>query len=345
MNVPRLASSGLLLALLALPAAGQMPPVGIVDFYGLRHTTERQVREALQVREGTSLPEADEAARQMIEAAKQRVRAIPGVRDADISVVCCDAGRTIVYVGIVETGASVMKFSSAPLGTVRLAEDVVKAGDAFGEALQAAVMKGDAGEDDSRGHSLSSNAGVRAIQERFIAFARRDDARLRDVLAHSGNAEHRALAAQILGYAPDKKSVVAPLSEAMADPDENVRNNAMRALAVIAGYGEANRALGIRVRPEPFVDLLNSPFWTDRNKASFALTELTAGRDPQLLALLGDRALPSLLEMARWKSRMHAPMALVILGRMAGLSEEAVTKAIDANDREGIIAAAIARGK
>lgn len=91
---------------------------------------------------------------------------------------------------------------------------------------------------------------------------------------------------------------------------------------------------------DPFVDLLNSPFWTDRNKAAFALTELTRKRETHLLALLRERAMPSLVEMARWKSREHARMALVIVGRLAGLTEDAITKAIASNDRDVLISAA-----
>ncbi len=330
----------LVLALAGSLVAAQIPPIGIIDFYGLTHTTEQQIRDALQIREGTTLPESDAAARQTIEAAKQRIRALPGVRGVQVNLVCCDAGRSILYVGIVEAGGNATTFAPPPRGSVRLHDDVIRAGDAFDEALQAAVMNGRSAEDDSRGHSLSSDAKVRAIEEQFVAFAARDETRLRDVLAHASHPADRALAAQVLGYAADKKSIVAPLSAAMRDEDADVRNNAMRALAIIAGYADRNPELRIRVAADPFVDLLNSPFWTDRNKAAFALTELTRKRETHLLALLRERAMPSLVEMARWTSRGHARMALVIVGRLAGLTEDAIMKAIASNDRDVLISAA-----
>jgi hypothetical protein len=152
----------------------------------------------------------------------------------------------------------------------------------------AAVVEGDAGEDDTHGHALSSNAAMRAVQEQFVVFAARDEARLRDMLAQSSDAAERALAA------------------AMRDPNDGVRNNAMLALAVIAAHAAGEPQLGIHVPPEPFVDLLNSPFWTDRNKAVFTLVALSQTHDPALLTALRNRALTSLVEMARWKSRMHA---------------------------------------
>jgi hypothetical protein len=63
-------------------------------------------------------------------------------------------------------------------------------------------------------------------------------------------------------------------------------------------------ALRLVVRPAPFIDLLNSIEWTDRNKSSFALEMLTESRDPALLLDLRARALRSLIEMARWKSEL-----------------------------------------
>lgn len=117
--------------------------------------------------------------------------------------------------------------------------------------------------------------------------------------------------------------------------------NAMRALAVIAGFAQRNPGLHIQVPAAPFVDLLDSPVWTDRNKAVFALAGLTEGRDPALLAALRKRALPPLAEMARWKSRGHALGPLLVLGRIAGMPDADVTAACDRNDREAVIRAAL----
>ena len=96
----------------------------------------------------------------------------------------------------------------------------------------------------------------------------------------------------------------------MGDPNGNVRNNAMRALALFAGMTpSAGRPL-VRVPAEPFVGLLRSLVWTDRNKASLALMGLTARRDPDLLEKLRREAIEPLIEMARWKSMGHAEPAL-----------------------------------
>jgi hypothetical protein len=50
-----------------------------------------------------------------------------------------------------------------------------------------------------------------------------------------------------------------------------------------------------------------------------------------------DEALPALVEMARWKNPDHAFAALLILGRMAGQSDEVTVRAANSGQGESII--------
>jgi hypothetical protein len=154
------------------------------------------------------------------------------------------------------------------------------------------------------------------------------------VLAFSSEARHRAIAAQMIGYARQSGEQVDALVRASLDSDDDVRNDAVRALEVLAG---AKPELARRIPPEPFVRLLRSGAWSDHNKASLLLMALTKRRDPKLLTLLRTDALDSLIEMARWRSVGHAEAALTILGRMAGFSEDSLSKLIEANQGETII--------
>jgi hypothetical protein len=312
---------------------GQMPAIGIIDYYGLRRVSEAEARTALGLKEGDRVPES----RAAIEA---RLRSIPGVVAARLNAACCDNGKTLLYVGIQEEGTPTVQFRPAPAGAIRLPAPVVAAGEEFEKALLAAVEKGDASEDDSQGHALSHNPPLQAVEERYMSFAARDPDNLRDVLRHSADGEQRALATEVLGYAPDKQAVVPDLQFAMSDPDPDVRNNAMRALALIAGFGQTHPSLGIHVNPLPFVALLNSLVWSDRNKAALALFRLSQTRDPQLLAALRAQALPALMEMAQWKSHGHAFASYFLLGRVAGLPEKQIESAWERNDLEFVMAPA-----
>lgn len=318
-------------------AAQKNAPVGIVDFYGLRQVTEAQVRQALRVVEGDTITEST------LRSAEERVRALPGVSDARVDGVCCDNGRLLVYVGIEEKGTPALGFNPPPKGHARLPDEVVRAGAAFDAAFEKAVERGDLQEDQSQGHSLMHDPGARAVQEAFVALADRYDGQLREALRDSDKREQRALAAQVLGYATDKASVVGDLSSAMRDADADVRNNATRALWLVAGFAQKAPDRKIQVPADPFVDLLNSLTWTDRNKSSLALMSLTERRDPALLSTLRQKALPSLTEMARWKSRGHAIAAVMILGRVAGIPEAELASAGAIGGHATIVDAALKR--
>jgi hypothetical protein len=245
-----------------------------------------------------------------------------------------------VYVGIEERGAPTLDFRAVPTGPARLEADIVRSGEDLFSALRRAVERGEAGEEHSQGHALAHDPATRAIQERLVTYARRDLDQLRLVLKSSGDADHRALAALVLGYAPDKQAVVDDLVHGISDPAEEVRNNAMRALMVFADMDPGMSQPIPHIPYEPFLALLNSPVWSDRNKASAALTSLTARRNPELLARLRAESLASLIELARWTSAGHAYFGFIILARIAGYSDEAAQALWDGGDREIVIEAA-----
>lgn len=335
----------LLGSLFLFQAPDQVPPIGIVNFYGLRNVTEKQVRQALTFREGDSLAISDDELQHRIGDSQRRLEALPGVVHARLNFLCCEGAQTILYVGIQETGVPALEFRNAPNGADRLPQDVNDAGKAFEQALSQAVLKGDAREDDSKGYALFHDSACRAVQERFVEFAARDLPLLEKVLRNSGDAGQRALAAEIIGYAKDKPATIPLLAYGMADPNSNVRNNSMRALGVIARFARKHRDAQIQVPAEPFVAMLNSLDWTDRNKSSIALLELTDKRDPGILKEMHEEALGSLVDMARWKDAGHAYAPFMLLGRVAGISEDAIQKAWDQNDRESVIETALKQTK
>jgi hypothetical protein len=315
-------------------AATQELTIGIIDLYGLRHVAAADVRRSLTFKIGDPIDLDGGKPPSLIES-ERRIAALPAVARARTSVICCDSGRLIVYVGVEEQGVDALSFRPAPTGSVRLPDDVLEASDEFDTAFTAAIQRGDTAEDDSQGHALMHDPASRAIQLRYIAFAARDQARLRQVLRESAEADQRALAAMVLGYAKDKAAVVEALVEAMADPSEDVRNNAARALMV---FTRMTVSAPPPVPAEPFIRLIGSPIWTDRNKGSAALAELTASHNPSLLDALSRPAIhASLVEMARWTSAGHALAAFMILGRIDGLSDEDLHAAWNRGDRESVI--------
>lgn len=314
--------------------------IGIIDFYGLGGIAINDARQALTVKEGAVVEPGVRPA--FIEESRRRLAALHGVQAASLDLVCCDEGKAILYVGVEAQGRKSMRFRDAPLGEVALAPEVPAAGRELERAMWSAVQRGAAAEDDSEGHALAKeDPALRAVQESLIGIAKLNLENLREVLRNSSDAAQRALAAQVLGYAPDKQSVVADLVHATSDRDGTVRNNAMRALAIIARMAPRPGQPAVLLPYEPFVEFLRSPVWTDRNKSSIALMQLTQSRDPELLGLLRKEVIPELVEMAHWTSKGHAMPAIAILGRISGISEADIFAAVERNDREMIIRAAM----
>jgi len=174
----RALTKGVLVALLLLAAwklfygadTHGLKTIGIVDFYGLRTLSEAQLRQALQLKEGDSLPASDEQAHRRAEEAKQRLEALPGVVQARVNIVCCDADKFILYVGIEEKGSQSLHFGSAPQGMVRLPEDVVEAGKSFDKAFMEAIEKRDFAEDDSQGYALIPDCPIVQPNLQFSRF-------------------------------------------------------------------------------------------------------------------------------------------------------------------------------
>ena len=308
----------------------QLPEIGFIDFFGLGRIPEHQARRALRIREGDPVSVS-------LEEAERRLEALPNVQQARLHFVCCEAGKSILYVGVKERGAKTLRFRPAPHGTARLPASMIQAGEALDAAVMMAAKKGDVGEDDSQGHALFHNPEARALQEHYVRFAAQDLKLLRAVLRESSDARHRALAAEIIAYAANKRDVVPDLVYAVSDPDGDVRNNSIRALAIIAKFAGNTPDRRLKIPVQPFIEMLNSIEWTDRNKSLAALLELTEKRDRALLERLRQRALPSLIEMVLWKSPGHAYPPFFILGRLGNLSEEEIRKAWSIGDRQFVI--------
>lgn len=309
------------------------PRVGVIDFYGRRKASVEALRTALGVAEGDPLPRSKGDVEEALET-------VPGVVRARMEAACCDEqGRAILYVGIEERGAPHFEYNAPPVGEARLSAEIHDQYAAFLEAVQKAIRSGSGiNENFGDGHSLMENAEAYGHQLRFIDLAKENLGLLRDVLRESANEEHRAIAAYVIGYAPKKGEVVNDLLAALRDPDDTVRNNAMRALGAIAVLASKDPSQGIKVSPTWFIEALDSLIWQDRSTAAVTLVTLTESRPAQVMEHLKERAVPTLAEMAQWKHLAHALPAFILIGRIHGVPEEEIQKAWAEGRRDEFLA-------
>ena len=322
----------LITILLAARASGQGPSkrIGEIEFFGYAGIDLNKVRSSLPFREGDEfkIETAEEKVSQAFEAAKQ----VTGYRPTDISPTCCDDQKNwIIYVGL---AGKTMSYNARPKGTARLPNGISQLYERFMNSTMQEVQKGAAAEDRSKGYALSEDPSLRAMQLEMRTYAVEHEVLLREVLATSADDQQRIVAAEVLGYAHQSKPQIKALAHANRDRNSAVRNNATRALMVLA---ESNAKLAMEIPTEGFVELLLSGTWTDLNKASVLLAAITRNRKAELLIQLRMKdVLERLIEMARWRTG-HAQAAQYVLGRIAGIDEERLEELVTTRKVELII--------
>lgn len=296
-----------------------------------------QLRQALPVKEGDEFRfDSGEATFAQI---KQGVRQTTGRDATDVNFVCCnDRGAAMIFIGL--PGRTYRPFKYNPILSSRdpsdkpqLPDEIValveKAADLAHEASEKEPR-----EDRSEGYALSLYPPLREVQLKIREYALDHAGLLQRVLYTSMDAKQRRAAVYALGYTMQTDAQLASLVWASRDPSSAVRNDATRALAVLAA---SDARAGGRISTAHFVAMLSSGSWSDRNKAAMLLSVLTARRNPTLLGALRRNALGALIEMARWRNRGHAYHARMILGRMAGIEEARLEKLANEGQVDEII--------
>jgi hypothetical protein len=308
-----------------------VPRIGAIEYYGVHKMNTQRISKPLGLQPGDPLPpsKAD---------IEEKLEKIPGVVQARLEAVCCEPdGNAILFVGIEEKSAPHFAFRSPPTGAAALPSDILETYAKLMAAIDAAGRRGSTAEDLTNGHPLMADPDARELQESLVPWAEKHLDVLRSVLRDAAQDDQRAMAATIIGYAPDKTKILSDLEFAMQDPDEAVRANAMRAVGAIAVLATREPARGIHVSPTWFIEMLNSIVLSDRLKAASALVNLTEKDGKSTLDQIRERAAGSVLEMAQWRNLRYALPSFILLGRMAGLTEEAIQSNWTAGTRSAVV--------
>jgi hypothetical protein len=308
---------------MTLMISGAVPTLGgaddriaAIEFFGHKGVDTAALRKALPVREGDEWSER--AKTRLREAVARSI----GKEPTDVNTVCCTSdGGVLLFIGIPGSSYKPFAYGPAPKGHARVSTELAQLSERLEEAIGAAVRKGGdaAEEDDSNGDALTKDPQTRSIQMALRRYAVQHEREVFRVLEFSSNSRQRAMASEALGYARQSARQLLALKRAARDPDEGVRNDATRAIAVLA---RSSGALARQIRPDVFIEMLNSGTWTDRNKGALVLEPLTANRNAAVLERLRAVALDSLIEMTLWRDASHAYAARMLLGRVAGVPED-----------------------
>ncbi len=334
------------LATLALPVSAAVPDikprditprVGLIEVYGTRKVPPDKIKAALGARPGDPMPSRLDA--------EDRIDKVSGVVVSRVEAACCDGKNMVLYVGVEERDSPHIDYHPNPTGDVALPADLSNDYRTFLDEVAGSIRGRNADEDLTQGYSLMQDPECRRLQQSFIPAVAANLAVVDRVLRESADPDQRAAAAYLLQYGPRDphaiKIVVNGLQYGLRDDDDNVRENAMRALKAVAVGAKMHPEQQIHLEPTWFVELMNSVVWSDRRDATRALVNLTENREADTLALLRQRALPSVVEMARWHDMNAALPAFILAGRLAGLDEAAIKTAWVSGDREAVLKRAL----
>ena len=306
---------------LSLYTSAQTLKIGVIEIYGNRKVNSDLIYDHLGVKGGDTISLEHFKLDDVIAGLKQ----IPGVKYATANPVCCDtASNLLIYIGIGETDSVLIKHRKAPTQAIQLPDYMINSFRNFKDQIEPAIKSGEGTEDDTHGYALIKYQPARKEQTKFIEYARKNLTLLTNMLKNSKYAEQRAAAAMIIAYSENRKKVIDNLIYAVDDTDDEVRNNATRALGILAAYSRSHPELHITIPVEPFIKMVNSIIWTDRNKGASVLMQLSQNRDPKILNQIKQQALLSIIEMAKLKERGHAFFSFFILGRIAGVDEQSL---------------------
>ena len=152
--------------------------------------------------------------------------------------------------------------------------DVIGQMQAFDDLSMNLLLNGQLNNEDlncSAYHCLSSfqHPQLKPYWDIFEQGVVKDKRFILSTLQKDPDADRRAAAAFLVGHFHDPKEIIAVLSGSVNDSSSQVRNNALRVIAMTL-YKSKMRDLDCR----PFIRLLESPYVTDRNKALTMLLAL-----------------------------------------------------------------------
>jgi hypothetical protein len=145
----------------------------------------------------------------------------------------------------------------------------------------------------------------------FLASANKEKALIMETITKDPNPERRTAAIFLTGYFDDPKEIISCLLNSVNDPDNGVRNGAMRVIGLTMEKAKINE-----IDPIPFLTLLDSPYDTDRNKALLVLLQAVGTtKSNDVIAQNGKDRLISLL---RLKQPNNQRLAHLVLKKISG---------------------------
>lgn len=311
--------------------------IGEINYFGYGDLPLQKIRAAVPWHIGDTLTFATFSRKPVEDAISSAI----GKPPTDVNITCCDASKHLeIFIGLPGSTSHSVPTGPNPSGNTHLDPEGMGLYEQEQPLLMQAVARGTAGEDDSLGYMVSNDPALKAVNLAMHSYAVGRESELKQVLQTASDPKDRRAAAALLGYVRSSNTQAEALSQAINDPDDEVRNNAVRALSVLSAATTNDHP---KINVEPLIDLLYSGLWTDRNKASLLLLRMTDVRNSEVLDSLRKEALAPLIEGGSWADVPgHSTPFLLILGRIGGIPDQKLEDLLKSGNKDAIISAATA---
>ena len=274
-----------------------------VYFFGYQGLDLKKIEADIPLKPGTEMAESKKGNDALLEGVNRVVEELVGKKTTDIATVFYQKSWT-AYVGLPGASCQTVVHNPVPDGDDTLPNTMIQTYDENMVANMQSLKTG----------LPADQAKCEKLEELSKEQTKPIVPRVMQVLAEAKDHHQRTVAAHCLGLVATTQGQIDALADAANDENAGVRNNAVRALAVIASSKSEVAKL---IPAERFVKLISSGTWVDRNKGSFVIASLVRNyHNAKLLARLKQDSLPALKEIARWDLG-HASPALEILAAMA----------------------------
>lgn len=198
--------------------------VGVVNYFGYAGIDLEALRSQLPLHPGDTLTYAtfSKAPTETV------VTRLTGHPPTDVNVTCCDdKKRLLIYVGLAGASSRPLPGAKPPDQSVQLEPAALDLYHKDMTALEHVVSSGDTEEDDSEGYALSKDPTLRKINLAMRAYATTRESEFIVALHTAYDPRQRRVAATLLGYVARSPRQEEALAQAITDPDDEVRNNAV----------------------------------------------------------------------------------------------------------------------
>jgi hypothetical protein len=301
------------------------PYVASLDTFGSSRINEAKIKEFLGADLNAWLDKGlnnDHTAPDLEKKLSERIKAKFGFALAQWSVVqYFQPGDMAIHItlDVVESGdvATRMPFQSEPTGSLPDPDKLIRQWHTYETTALELVEKGEVNPDSEQCVAFHCPFGhkhpkLKRFERIFVEGVKKNEKQLATILTTDHRPDFRGAACYLLAYLKDGNKVVNYELGRIKDPEELVRNNALRVLGDMAELHPE-----YVIPPRMVIPTLHYPRVSDRSKGVYVVFQLAGGSKDAKEEIIHN-AVPDLLALMESKQPDHRDLSYGVLRKISG---------------------------